>query len=814
MFPALRIEEFAQRLSADILYRGEAPTLEAISTDSRQALWFRPTAFFALKTQSGDGHAYAKEALSQGVVALVIEGLSDYRQEALEAAAEAGAWVLVVDSGWNALHRFAAAHRKLLQGQVVGITGSNGKTTVKEYLYHLLGDREVARSPRSFNSQLGVPLTVLATNPHARLLLAEVGVSEVGDMARLASWLRPDVGIFTSLGAAHDAGFAHRAQKLAEKASLFASCAWAISPASQPEIAQALAEHTRVWQFAWNAPHLEADVHFEWSGGTLRWSVAELKVSGEASCPPFEAIEAQNVGAALSFILVSGARWNPAALQDVLSAGLRLERLAGINDWTLLNDSYSSDADSLEWALETLGRSEKSPKLALVAAPENMENFGAWMTEAVRRHHLDDWLGIGPGTEEAGGHWPSVEAFLADTPWMQGPSSGTLLLKGPRKAGLERILPFLRSQHHDTQIRLDLEALAGNLRHYRGRLTGQRVMAMVKANAYGLGAVTVAKALAKHHVDYFGVAYSDEGVALRKAGITQPIMVMNPGEQSVEVLLEHRLEPEVFNWTSLERYGQAFLRHPGEVPGRLHIKVDTGMHRLGFLPDQGAAVAEALRTYPGIEVVSVMSHLASAEDLTQDAFTRHQFDAFERFYAAFTAALGYEPLKQLANTPGASRHPYLLGDMVRLGIGLYGDSAVQEDRALLQPVVYVHTQISHLQELPAGEGISYGHGDAAPHPRQIATLPMGYADGFPRILSDGHGEVVIHGKRCPVVGKVCMDMTLVDVTGLQVAIGDSVEILGADMTLSEFAQRSGTISYEVLTRLSERLGRTVWNPNA
>ena len=339
-------------------------------------------------------------------------------------------------------------------------------------------------------------------------------------------------------------------------------------------------------------------------------------------------------------------------------------------------------------------------------------------------------------------------------------------------------------------------------------------MTMVKANAYGLGAVTIAKALAKHHVDYFGVAYSDEGVALRQAGITQPIMVMNPGEQSVEVLLEHRLEPEIFNWNSLERYGQAFLRHPGEVPGRLHIKVDTGMHRLGFLPHQGAEVAEALRAYPGVEVVSVMSHLASAEDPSQDAFTRQQYEAFERFYAEFTAALGYEPLKQVANTPGTARHPYLLGDMVRLGIGLYGDSAVAEDRALLQPVVYVHTQISHLQEVPAGEGLSYGHGHSAAHVRKIATLPMGYADGFPRILSDGRGEVLIHGRRCPVVGKVCMDMTLVDVTGLEVAIGDSVEIIGAHLTLHEFAKRSGTISYEVLTRLSERLGRTVWNPNA
>ncbi len=814
MFPAKRIEDLAHILGAKVGVSGQTPSLEAISTDSRQAMWLRPTAFFALKTQSGDGHAFAAEALQQGAVALVIEEQAAQRAQLEAAAAEAGAWVLRVASTWSALHRFAAAHRDSLKGPVVGITGSNGKTTVKEYLYHLMGDREVARSPRSFNSQLGVPLTVLGTDAEAKCLLAEVGVSEAGDMARLAPWLRPNVGIFTSMGSAHEAGFASRAEKLAEKASLFAQSDWVIAPAAQPEIAQALVGLTRVWPYAWNQPELEAEVHFTWAEGQVSWAAPALNVSGQAACPAFEAIEAQNVAAALAYILVSCSAWKPEALMDVLSAGLRLERLAGIHDWTLLNDSYSSDADSLEWALETLGRSEKAPRLALVAAPENQDNFGAWMADAVKRHGLDDWLGIGPGTEEAGGHWPSVEAFLADQPWTQGPAQGTLLLKGPRKAGLERILPYLRSQHHDTHVSLDLEALAANLRHYRGRLNGQRVMAMVKANAYGLGAVTVAKALAKHHVDYFGVAYSDEGVALRQAGIAQPILVMNPGEQSVEVLLEHRLEPELFNWTSLERYGQAFLRHPGEAPGRVHIKVDTGMHRLGFQPSQGAEVAEALRAYPGLEVVSVMSHLASAEDPQQDAFTRQQFEAFEHFYRNLAAGLGYAPLKQIANTPGTARHAYLLGDMVRLGIGLYGDSAVPEDRALLQPVVHVHTQISHLQELPAGEGLSYGHADAAPHARQIATLPMGYADGFPRILSEGRGEVFIHGQRCPVVGRVCMDMTMVDVTGLQVAIGDRVELLGAHIPLHEFAERSGTISYEVLTRLSERLGRTVWNPNA
>lgn len=812
MFRAIPIESFIASIGATRVQLGTATSIQAITSDSRRALWVQPTAFFAFITPSGDGHAFAHHAMAQGAAMVVLQ--KDHAQvPSIQAKAkEAQVHVLLVEDVWRALHQLAAQHRDQLTGEVIAITGSNGKTTVKEILYHLLEDKEVARSPRSFNSQLGVPLSILGAPMDASMLLLEVGVGAMGDMQKLAPWVQPNGGIFTSLGDAHDAGFLDRGQKLHEKASLFEGASWVVAPMSQPEIGIALQAFTTVHAFSYD--DAEATVYFEWREGILSWQHNTLGIKGSAPCPHLSKIETQNIAAAITALLVMGHKWNPERLQDVRSAGVRMERQQGIQGWTLLNDSYSSDIESLSWALEVLGQAEASPKVAWVAAPEGGKDFVAWMDTACQQWGIDVWYGIGKGCEGHQHYAESVTSFLAEKPWEHLGAPGTLLIKGPRRSELERLLPYVQAQHHDTILGLDLEALAANLRHYRTILQAPRMMAMVKANAYGLGAVTIAQALVKHHVDYFGVAYADEGVALRQAGIQTPIMVMNPGEQSVETLLSYHLEPEIFNHTSLVRYGQAYVRHPSDVPGRIHIKVDTGMHRLGFLPEEGAAVAEWVSAFPGLEVVSVMTHLASAEDPSQDDFTAIQATRFTQFYEDFTHVLGYAPLRQMANTPGTVRHPTLQGDMVRLGIGLFGDSPVASDRAQLQPVVHVETRISHIQSVPAGEGLSYGHGDAATYERRIATLPMGYADGFPRALSHGVGHVLIGGQPCPVVGKVCMDMTLVDITHCAAEVGDAVEVLGANLRLHDFAQRCGTISYEVLTRFSERLGRTVWNPNA
>jgi len=809
MFPAISIDQFAQLLGADLRHRGTCASVQAVVSDSRQALWMQPTAFFALTTQSGDGHAYAVHAAEQGAAALVLSANSPLAAS-LPTLPEACS-VLWVDDPWKALRRLAAHHRSAMTGTVVGITGSNGKTTVKEYLFHLLGDARIARSPKSFNSQLGVPLSLLSAPLDAPGMLLEVGVGASGDMGFMAPWVAPNVGIFTHLGDAHAAGFSSREQKAQEKAALFHAADWVVVPAAEPAIRTALTVPARSW--SWNE-EVGADMIFTWADGTLRWEDQGRSIQGEASCPALDGVDAHNVASALACILYLGWSWNPERLVDVRSAGLRMERLPGISGWTLLNDAYTSDIDALGWALESLAAEAQGPRYAVVAAPPGMADFAPWMDAACAARGIDGWWGVGADLAALGRGYVDVDALKIAAPWNEVERPGVLLLKGPRQARLDRLLPTLQAQHHDTVLGLDLEALAANLRHYKSQLSGQRIMAMVKANAYGLGAVTIAQALAKHHVDYFGVAYVDEGLALRQAGIQTPIMVMNPGEQSVEGMLTHGLEPEIFHFQALERYAQAFLRYPELAVGRVHIKVDTGMHRLGFAPDQGREVGQRLAHWPGLQVASVMTHLSSAEEGGQDAWTAEQGAAYHRFYEDLVMELGYRPIRHLANTPGVVRHPHLHGDMVRLGIGLFGDSPVEADRACLQPVVHVQTRISHLQSIPPGEGVSYGHQDAALHERRVATLPVGYADGFPRALSFGRGEVLIHGQRCKVVGAVCMDMTLVDVTGMTVHVGDSVEILGAQMHLHEFAERCGTISYEVLTRFSERLGRTVWNPQA
>ena len=809
MFPAIPIDRFAARLGAQIVHQGSASLIQAIVSDSRQALWIQPTAFIALQTESGDGHRYAQHAAQQGAVALMLQ--SDHCQPKFLEDLPETCTILVVDDTWAALHRLSAEHRQELAGPVIGITGSNGKTTVKEYLFHLLGDAGIARSPKSFNSQLGVPLSLLAAAKDARATLLEVGVSAEGDMARMAPWVCPDFGIFTHLGDAHARGFSSMEAKAAEKAQLFAHSQWVIAPASEPDICQAITAPLRRW--SWNGDG-DAELQFTWAEGKLQWNSTDGTIHGSASCPSWDPVQTHNVASALACILFLDWPWDPARLHDVIASGLRMERLPGMDGWTLLNDCYTSDQDALGWALDTLAAEPATPRYAVVACPVGMSNFPEWMDAACASRGIDGWWGIGAELHALPNGFADVEGFRAAAPWEDVGMGGTMVLKGPREARLEALLPFLKMQHHDTVLGIDLEALASNLRHYRSLMSGQRIMAMVKANAYGLGAVTIAQALAKHHVDYFGVAYVDEGKALREAGILTPIMVMNPGEQSMEQMLALRLEPEIFSLEVLDRFGQAYQRYPEAALGRVHIKVDTGMHRLGFAPDQGVAVARHLAQYPGLEVASVMTHLASAEDPSQDDFTRMQGKRFDAFYDAFVGELGYRPLRHAANTPGLLRHPALHYDMIRLGIGLFGDSPIREDRDALQPVVYIQTRISHIQDLPAGEGLSYGHSDAADYDRRIATLPLGYADGFPRALSSGRGYVMIHGQKCLVLGRVCMDMTLVDVTHVPAQRGDAVEVLGAQLTVSDMAECAGTISYEILTGLSERLGRTVWNPNA
>ncbi|MEY4171955.1 MAG: hypothetical protein RL485_324, partial [Bacteroidota bacterium] len=472
---------------------------------------------------------------------------------------------------------------------------------------------------------------------------------------------------------------------------------------------------------------------------------------------------------------------------------LRLERRAARGGGgALLVDRYALDEASATEAIELLAQEAASPKTALI-----FDGLASRWSEA-----CEAWAK----------RYPDVKVVVCrpnESALDQG-MEGAVLLKGH---GVESALEARVARQHDSSVELDVDALEANLRHYRSLLPqGTRIMAMLKANAYGLGAVPVAKALERHRLEYVGVAYPEEGRELREAGVRTPIMVLNPGDPSFDLMLRYRLEPELFSWERLHAFAEAFGRYPEALSEVLvHVKVDTGMHRLGFGPHEGRAVAEAIRALPGVRVASVLSHFAAAEDAAHDAFTRQQWALFSRFADDLEAGLGTKIWRHMANTAAVARHAWAAGDMVRLGIGLMGASLDPRGAEALQPVVHVSTTVSQVRVVPAGEGVSYGATDAAPHDRVIATLPIGYADGIPRALSNGVGRAYANGQFMPIVGRVCMDMLMVDATGVPLHVGDRVELLGRHVRLEEVAKACGTISYEVLTGLSPRLPRLVAN---
>ena len=768
--PSWTLRQLAEVLQAELRSTNPDSWVRRMATDSRTTQT-EPALFWALTTPSGDGHRHLAEAVERGCVAAVVarKSWAEHAVPNLD--------VLLVDDVWAALFTLAEAHRAAYRGPVVAVTGSNGKTSVKELLAHLLGDPTVARSPRSYNSKLGVPLSVLHFALDASMWIVEVGISEAGDMARFTPWLKPTHGIFTGLGDAHDAGFPSREAKLAEKMSLFAGVASVLVP----DRGTGTGEGASVAGL---------------SGAALRPAGSVLRTEGgfwvgpdgQNFAVPTES-EAERSNAQLALAACYELGRIPHDFDQRPRGPLRVERRAA--RWgggALLVDRYALDEASAFEALELLAQEAATPKTALIftANPER------W-TEPVAR-----WSAQMPGLK--------IAVCAPHDPAPEWGTEGAVLLKGH---GVESALEERLARQHDSMVELDVDALAANLRHYRSLLPqGTRIMAMLKANAYGLGAVPVARALERHRLDYLGVAYPEEGRELREAGVRTPIMVLNPGDPSFELMLRYRLEPEIFSWERLRAFAEAFARHPeslGEV--LVHLKVDTGMHRLGFAPHEGRAVAEALRAIPGVRVASVLSHFAAAEVPEQDSLSRQQWAQFSHFADQLEAGLGTKIWRHMANTAAVARHPWAAGDMVRLGIGLMGASLDARDAQALQPVVHVTTTVSQIRCVPAGEGISYGATDAADRERVIATLPIGYADGIPRALSNGVGRAYANGFFMPIVGRVCMDMLMVDATGVPLNVGDRVELLGRHVTLESVALSCGTISYEVLTGLSPRLPR-------
>lgn len=791
-------------------------SVDRISIDSRSSLGGERTLFAALAGPRHDGHTYIEALYQQGVRCFLVN--RDH------ATARPDACLIAVPDTLLALQRFAAHHRGRFQIPVIGITGSNGKTVVKEWLWQLLQREEhIVRSPGSWNSQVGVPLSVLRIGPQHTLGLFEAGISKPGEMAALRDIIQPTIGVLTMLGDAHDEGFRHLndpTAKAREKATLFAGAhAWIGPIGALPQTAA-----------QWTA----APLHRSWSRTTADAAdlkcLAELREGGstmltlrwqdnafQCRVPFTDEASVANALTCFTVCLHLGrtADWIAEHAPLLAPVDMRLRTVQGRHGSTLLDDSYSLDMVSLVHALDHQQRIAQGRRRVVVLSdlPHTTDPGHAYQAIArhIEEHGIDTLIAVGPELMRYRGlfsrpidcHGDVASLLSKVDPHLF--ADAVVLIKGARRFGLEQVVERWQQQVHGTVLEIDLGAVRHNVNHFRSLLQPTtRVMAMVKAAGYGTGATELARLLEHERIHYLGVAYADEGIELRGQGITLPIMVMNPEPVAFDTLLRFALEPEVYDRSSLQN-AITFARSTAERPV-VHIKLDTGMHRLGFQPHELPELLADLREAP-IRVASILSHLSASEDPQHDAFTREQLKRFKEMASAIGDVLGHRPLWHIANSGAIARFPEAHFDMVRLGIGLHGIGATAEEAAQLLPVATLRTVVAQVKDIPAGESIGYGRGAISGQARRIAVLPIGYADGFPRRLGHGKGRVHIGAQECRTVGSICMDMCMVELGAHPCAVGDEVVVFGQKPTLAEYAADLGTIAYEALTSISPRVKR-------
>jgi alanine racemase len=792
------------RVTRGTLTPGETVEVAECCIDSRAVLHAGRTLFFALKGERHDGHDYIPALHAAGCRAFVVS------EEREEFRGLAGANFIRVEGVLAALQSLAAWHRGRSRARVVGITGSNGKTIVKEWIYQLAPPAwNLYRGPRSYNSQVGVPLSLLGIEEGHAVAVIEAGISRRGEMERLEAMIAPEIGIFTCLGDAHGENFASREEKLEEKARLFRGCRVIIGRAG--ETLDRVARGTR--RFSWGEDagatvRVERrdgrEVEASHAGERFRFT---LPFDGEAS---FE-----NAMHVACFLLHEGMDAAAVArgLERLVPVAMRMEIKEGINDCVLVNDYYNSDPASFRLSLHALQMQE--PRKERVVILSDFEETGRDAAalyreagEATREAGVSLLVGIG---EKIGMH---RDAFPAGSRFHETTADflrheerdrfrdQVILLKGARRFRFEYIAGFLQKQSHGTLLEVDLDAMVHNLNYFRS-LTPARVAVMVKAFSYGSGAREVAALLQYHRVDYLMVAFADEGIELRAAGITLPVAVMNPEREAFDNMITLGLEPEIYSVELLEAFEQALARHGAErFP--VHVKLNTGMNRSGLDDAEIPALLDFFRRPRALYIRSLFSHLAGSDDPAHDDFTRLQARRFEEMTARVQARFDYPVWRHLLNSAGIERFPRYHLDMVRLGIGLHGISAVG---APLLPVATFKTRVAATRALPAGEPVGYNRASVTTRPTLVATLPVGYADGLSRRLGNRVGEVHVNGQRAPFIGNICMDSCMIDVTATGARAGDEVEIFGKHIPVTEVADRLGTIPYEVLTGISRRVKR-------
>lgn len=806
------------RLTGGKLTGPPDPIVRELLTDSRHVSYTENAAFVAIKGVNHDGHKYIDNLYRRGVkvfIASQLPGNPDLYPDAS---------FIICQNSIDALQLLAAAKRALFGSVVFAVTGSAGKTIVKEWLADVLGRvYPVVRSPKSYNSQIGVPLSVWKLDPLYKFGIFEAGISLPGEMEKLRRVIDPDIGIITNIGDAHSENFRDIRTKAKEKLRLFTNAKSIIFSSDSPIIREAILEDPVLREkdlTDWSFTDRDARVFVEMSNSGNEGTLLKFTYKGSmisAVIPFRDRASIENAVTVASACFAVGLPDENIAdgLAELVSVAMRMELKEGINNCQLIEDYYNSDPGSLKLALEYL-KSQNNRRTTLILSDfvqsgrEEKELYSE-VAALLRKTGIDKFIGIGHALMKNSSLFDEEAKFFYSTDDFihnfnsQDFNNEIVLLKGARVFQLERIARLLEQQVHITVLEINLDAISENLNEVRKNLNpGTRIMVMVKAFAYGSGPSEISGLLEYHRVSYLGVANTDEGVELRKAGVTIPVIVMNPDISSGAVMIQNNLEPEIYSFQSLERFADAASKH-GLYNYPVHIKIDTGMHRLGFMPGDIDKLISRVKELSCIKIMSVFSHLAAADDPSFDEITHRQAALFISVAERIRSGTGYSFLLHLLNTAGIARFPQYQFDMVRPGIGIYG--AETYEGIMLRPVSRFKTRIIQIKTIPAGEAVGYGFTDRSDSDRNIAILPVGYADGLNRRLGNRNGNLFINGSKAPIIGKICMDLCMADVTGIDASEGDEAEIFGLNIPIGEIARQCETIPYEILTSIPGRVKR-------
>ncbi len=810
----MKIRAIAKTTDASILSKGVEADIVDLSLDSRSAKGLPNELFIAISGPNHDGHDFISELAAKGIRNFIVEK---------DINVIPGCNILKVESSIGALQALASAKRHAFTKTVVGITGSNGKTTVKEWLSTILSvNHDVIKSPKSYNSQIGVPLSIWPLSDKHDIGVFEAGISKPNEMAKLASVLSPTIGVFTNIGTAHDEFFDSEDQKIFEKLKLF----------EKSEVLIFRADHTKV----------AATINSSFAGEKISWSTAvgsNRAAQVKITAPQNLDVSFKNVHYSFhtessdqaslenlvhSIICALYLGLTEAQIQKGISMinpiKMRLELKKGINNTYLIDDTYNNDLEGLNKALDFMDQQRQLTKRSIILSDfiqnKVSHHFYHKLNELLLQKGINKLIAIGPHLSANREAFSISAKFYEDTGSFLESLSQTqfheelILIKGARQFAFERISMALSDKSHKTVLEINLDAVTHNLNFYKSLLKPEtKVMVVVKALAYGAGSSEVSKLLEFHKVDYLAVAYADEGIRLRQDGIKLPIMVMNASPDDPYKLIEYNLEPEIYSLEQLETFLQVYQFANEILPA--HLIINTGMNRLGFNDNDIEGLVETIRNNPSIRIKSIFSHLAASEEEAHEDFTQQQVSLFRQYADRIEQGVNHKPIRHILNSGGIVRHNAFQENMVRLGIGLHGIEVSDLHADKLQNTATLKTVISQLRTVKTGETIGYGRKGKAVNDMVIATIAIGYADGYLRYFGNGNAYVLVNDQKAKTVGNICMDMTMIDVTNLSVEVGDEVVIFGSNPTVSQLAEWGNTIPYEVLTNVSTRVKRVFYS---